>query len=268
MVLWLVMKKYPETWQLPLHEVVELNPKKNVYCVCIPLLNEGEKIKKQLKKMKKYTNIVDIIIADWGSTDGSTKPSFLKSQKVKALLTKKSKGRQAAQMRMAFAYALKEGYEGVIQIDGNNKDGVHAIPKFVKHLNKGYHYVQGSRFIKGGRHVNTPLVRLLGIRLFVSPIISAAARYWYTDVTNGFRAYSKEYLLHPKVQPFRDVFVKYALNYYLAVRANQLGLLTREIPVSRRYPKGNVVSKMTSVRSQMDFAIEALKTSLGYFHPK
>lgn len=268
MVSCLVMKKYPQTWQLPLHEVIELSPKKNKYCICIPLLNEGEKIKKQLKKMKKFTKTVDILISDWGSTDGSTKPSFLKSQGVRALLTKKSEGRQAAQMRIAFAYALKEGYEGVIQIDGNNKDGLSAIPKFIKHLDDGYHYVQGSRFIKGGKHVNTPMVRLLGIRLVVSPLISIAARYWYTDVTNGFRAYSRNYLLHPEVQPFRDVFMKYALNYYLAVRANQLGLKTKEIPVTRKYPKGKVVSKMTNIKSQLDFAIEALRTSLGHFHPK
>ena len=56
-------------WKLPGYEVRELGLRKTKYCICIPVLNEGEKIKKQLEKMKKYTKLVDIIIADWGSTD-------------------------------------------------------------------------------------------------------------------------------------------------------------------------------------------------------
>jgi dolichol-phosphate mannosyltransferase len=262
------MKRFKTShWQLPEFEKHEFRKKRSDYCVCIPVLNEKGKIEKQLKKMKKLTKHVDIIIADGGSTDGSMKKTHLRKLGVRTLLIKKSEGRQAAQMRMAFAYAMKEGYKGAIQIDGNNKDGVHAIPKFIKHMEEGYHYIQGSRFIKGGKHKNTPLVRMLGIKLFVAPLITISSRKRYTDVTNGFRSYSREYLLHPGVQPFRDVFMVYALNYYLAVRANQLGLLSKEIPVARIYPKGKVVTKMNSIKSQIDFAIEAIQVALGHYHP-
>ena len=35
-------------------------------------------------------------------------------------------------MRMAFAWALSEGYEGVVVVDGNGKDSIERIPNFIK----------------------------------------------------------------------------------------------------------------------------------------
>lgn len=255
-------------WELPKFKKIELRKRKTRHCVCIPVKDEGEKIIMQLKRMKPYMKYADVVIADWGSNDGSTKPSLLKKLGVKTLLTLKSPGRQATQLRMAFSYAIKEGYFGVIQIDGNNKDGVSAIPRFIKALDGGYDYVQGSRFMKGGKHVNTPLQRYIGIRFVTSPILSLAARFWYTDITNGFRAYSRKYLLHPMVKPFRNIFERYVLNFYLCVRANQLGLKTKEIPVTRIYPKGNIPTKMHGIKGQLGLLEEVLKTALGHYHPQ
>lgn len=254
-------------WQLPDFKISEIRKKSTKYCICIPVLNEGEKIKKELKSMLSYSRSADIIIADWGSTDGSTDPHFLKKMGVRTLLTLKSPGRQGTQLRMAFSYALKQGYEGIIQIDGNNKDWVEAIPSFIIKLDQGFDYVQGSRFIKEGKAVNTPLIRLLAVRLIGSPLLSMGAGYWYTDITNGFRGYSRKYLLHSDVQPFRDVFVGYELNMYLTVRANQLGLKTKEIPVTRIYPKGKVPTKISFFKGNFDFLLSIVKAAVGYYNP-
>lgn len=257
-----------KNWELPEYELFELKPRKTRYCICIPVKNEGENIKKQLIKMKKYAKMADILILDWGSTDGSTNPRFLKNQHVKALLIKKGKGKQGTQLRMGFAYALKEGYEGIIQIDGNDKDGVEAIPLFIKSLDDDFGYVQGSRFIKGGKEANTPLVRLLGMKLIAIPLLSFAAHKLCTDITNGFRAYSRKYLLHKDVQPFRKIFMGYSLNLYLGIRASQLKFKTKEIPVLRKYPKGKTPSKMKGLKGPLDFLFEMVRTAVGYYHPK
>lgn len=254
-------------WQLPEYKVSEFHKKKTRYCVCIPVLNEGGKIKKQLERLLPFTKLADIIIADWGSTDGSTDPKFLKKMKVRTLLTLKSFGKQGTQLRIGFAYALKENYKGIIQIDGNNKDGVQAVPDFIAALDDGFDYIQGSRFIKGGRGVNTPLMRYIAVRLLASPILSLGARFWYTDVTNGFRGYSRKYLLHPEVKPFRDVFVSYELNMYLTVRANQLKLKTKEIPVSRIYAQGKISTKISFFKGNLNFLISQLKAAKGFYNP-
>lgn len=257
-----------KNWQIPKYEVAQLYKKGNKYCICIPVLNEGEKIKKQLIRMRPYSKLADIIIADWGSTDGSTDKRFLKKQNVNTLLTLKGSGRQGSQLRVAFSYALKQGYEGIIQIDGNNKDGIEAIPDFIKSLEEGFDYVQGSRFIKGGKARNTPLLRWIAVRFIAAPLLSLGSGYWYTDVTNGFRGYSKKYLIHKLVQPFRNIFKQYEFNMYLTVRANQVKLKTKEIPVARIYPRGKVPTKISFLKGNSDFLMTIVKSALGYYNPK
>ena len=257
-----------KNWQVPNYKISELKKKNTKYCICIPVLNEGDKIKKQLTRMLPFSKMVDIIIADWGSTDGSMDLGFLKKMNVSTLLTLQSRGKQGTQLRMAFSYALKRGYEGIIQIDGNNKDGVEAIPDFIKNLDKGFDYTQGSRFIKGGKPVNTPFIRWFAVRFIGAPLLSFGARYWYTDITNGFRGYSRKYLLHPEVQPFRDEFISYELNMYLTVRANQLGLKTEEIPVARVYPPGKVPTKISFFKGNLNFLLVIIKTAFSVYNPK
>lgn len=254
-------------WQLPKFKIYEFRKKSTKYCICIPVLNEGENIKRQLQNMLPYSKVADIIIADWGSSDGSTDESFLKKMKVRTLLVMKSSGQQGTQLRMGFSYALKQGYQGIIQIDGNNKDGLEAIPSFVNALDEDFDYVQGSRFIKGGKAINTPPLRWLSARLLAGPILSLGAKYWYTDVTNGFRGYSRKYLLHPQLQPFRDEFNRYEFNMYLTVRANQLKLLTKELPVTRVYPKGKVYTKISFLKGNYFFLLSMVKAVLGKYNP-
>jgi dolichol-phosphate mannosyltransferase len=97
-----VAKHHPD-WQLPEFTALELSAKKNEYAVCVFVINEGMKVQNQLKLMKKYSNKIDIIVADGGSTDGSLEKYFLKSVNVTTLLTKRGPGKLSAQMRMAFA---------------------------------------------------------------------------------------------------------------------------------------------------------------------
>ena len=155
-----------------------------------------------------------------------------------ALLVKTGPGKLSAQMRMAVDYCMAEGYDGVIVIDGNGKDGLEAIPSFVEALEAGWDHVQGSRFIPGGHHENTPLSRLLAVRLLHAPLISLAAGFRYTDTTNGFRAYSRKLLLDPAIDIFRPCFDRYQLHYHLAIEAAKRGFRVKELPVSRVYPSG------------------------------
>lgn len=227
------------TFEIPQYEIVELQPKNAKYCVCIPVINEGDKIIKQLGRIKNKSlnNITDIIIADGGSTDGSLDKDKLRSLGVRSLLIKTGPGKLSAQLRMAFFYALiQEGYEGVITVDGNNKDGVEAIPFFIEKLNEGYDFIQGSRFLPGGQAINTPFIRELAIKLIHIPIISHKAKFRYTDTTNGFRGHSKRLLLDNRLNIFREVFTTYELLAYISVKAPLLGFKTIEVPVSREYP--------------------------------
>ena len=224
---------------VPAYTKQEFASRSSKYCLLIPIINEGNRILTQLAKGQKagIHHLCDVILCDGGSTDGSMEPNRLAQLGVNTLLTKQSAGKQGAQLRMGIAYALERGYKGVLTIDGNNKDSIESVPLFLQKLEQGYDLVQGSRFVPGGRAINTPVSRYWAVRLIHAPVISLAAGQWFTDTTNAYRAYSREYLTHPAVQPLRDIFVGYELLAYLSIRATQLGLKACEVPVERAYPK-------------------------------
>lgn len=259
---------HPAGWQLPAYDAAELGQGRSRYAVCVFVINEGGKIEKQLLRMAPLSRHFDLILADGGSTDGSTEPEALRALGVRTLLTKRGPGKLSAQMRMALGYAMRQGYAGVITLDGNNKDDPAAIPAFARQLDAGADHIQGSRFIPGGLAENTPAARWLGIRLLHAPAISLSAGFRYTDTTNGFRGYSRRLLLDPRVQPFRDVFSRYELHYYLAIRAARLGMRCLELPVTRRYPSGGPVpTKIRGLSGNLLVLRTLLKACLHRFDP-
>jgi len=258
-------------WSVPSMRAEVLGPKTNRYALIIPVLNEGSRIQRQLRETAQgaYATNCDVIIADGGSTDGSLEPDFLRTVGVRALLTKTGPGKLSAQLRCGYAFALTEGYQGIVTIDGNGKDSVESIPAFVEALDSGIDYAQASRFIPGGEGVNTPLLRLLAIRLMHAPALSLAARHWLTDTTQGYRSYSSRYLLDARVQPFRNIFVGYELLAYLTVRAGQLGYSVKEIPTTRSYPDNEPIpTKIGGLRAYADLISILWKVLRGQYAPE
>lgn len=237
-------------------------------CIGVPVINEGERIRRQLGRMRDAGLDIDVAIADGGSTDGSLEADFLRSVGIRGLLTKRGPGKLSAQMRMFFDWALDQGYLGLIVMDGNDKDGLDGLFNVRRALQDGYDFVQASRYVPGGRHANTPLDRELGVRLVHAPLLSLAARFRYTDTTNGLRGYSRRFLLDPRVDPFREVFDTYNLHYYLSVRAPRLGYRVREVPAQRNYPKeGPVPSKIGGFRARLHILRLLAETAVGRYDP-
>ncbi|WP_426418665.1 glycosyltransferase family 2 protein [Bradyrhizobium genosp. A] len=254
--------------QVPAFEIHLYNPRRSRHALVIPVINEGERIRRQLRIIADVAPPVDVIVADGGSTDGSVSAEFVSILSVRAVLVKTGPGKLSAQLRMAYAWCLDEGYEGIITIDGNGKDGVEAIASMCAKLDEGYDYVQGSRYRPGGKAENTPLERTLANRFIHAPLLSFAGRHWYTDTTNGFRAYSRRYLLDPRVAPFRDVFQRYELLFYLTVRAGQLGMKVCEVPVRRSYPLGEATpTKIAGFKGKLAMLGELFDVVRGAYAP-
>lgn len=262
---------YQKKAGVPQFECTEYAEKTKDYVVLIPIINEGDRIIKELKRAydADIADHADIVICDGGSTDGCTDEKMLKKLQVNTLLVKQDAGKQGAQLRMGIWWALERGYQGIITIDGNNKDSIENVPDFIRKLEAGYDLIQGSRFVKGGRAVNTPLVRLISVQLIHAPIISLTAHQRFTDTTNAYRAYSRRYLEDERVQPLRDVFMTYELLAYLSVRATQLGYKACEIPVTRSYPKkGKTPTKISFFKGNSELMKILVKNAFGAYNPK
>lgn len=263
----MIYKKQPG---VPQFECTEYFGKTKDYVVLIPIINEGKRIAIELKRAKDnhVSDYADIVICDGGSADGCTKESRLRKLDVNTLLVKQDAGRQGAQLRMGIWWALQRGYQGIITIDGNNKDSIEDVSRFIEKLKEGYDFVQGSRFVKGGRAVNTPFIRTLSVKLIHAPVISWTAHQRFTDTTNAYRAYSARYLKDERVQPLRDVFMTYELLAYLSVRATQIGMKACEIPVTRAYPrKGKTPTKISFFKGNSELMKILLRNARGEYSP-
>lgn len=255
-------------WQVPAMDVTLWLGKKHPYCVVIPVINEGNRIKNLLKRMgnSNIYSIADVIIADGGSTDGSLEVNELKKEGVRGLLVKKGPGKLSAQLRCAYSFVLDHGYDGVVTIDGNDKDDPRAITKFINALDVGYDFVQASRFVQGGVSENTPKIRDLAIRYIHAPCLNLASGFKWTDTTQGFRAYSRQMLIDERVAPFRNVFMSYELLAYLSYLVPKLGYKCVEIGTNRTYPVGEIPTKISAIKGNLEVLLVLFKACLGFYN--
>jgi len=139
-------------------------------------------------------------------------------------------------IKKGIEYALDNGYDVAVVMAGNNKDDPIEIPRLLKPiLKEDYDYVQGSRFLPGGKRVRNPILRGFFSRLY--PFIwTLFTNVRCTDVTNGFRAYRLSIFSDKRVNIWQSWLDSYQLEYYVHYKALTLGYKIKEVPVSKTYP--------------------------------
>lgn len=88
----------------------------------------------------------------------------------------------------------------------------------------------------------------------------------FSDSTNSFRAFSRPFLIDPRVAPFSNRLTWCQRPYYLAWSACRHGFRVAKIPVTRAYPRdGPLVSKITTLRAHWLLAKPFLDIILGRY---
>ena len=83
-------------WQIPAHSISLWSGRQRDFCIVIPVINEGPRIRSLLGKMTRLRidAVADILIVDGGSTDGSLGSAILTENHVRGLL-RQGRSRQA-----------------------------------------------------------------------------------------------------------------------------------------------------------------------------
>ncbi len=138
-------------------------------------------------------------------------------------------------IRQGLQYAIDRGFRVVVILAGNNKDNPSEIPRLLEPITKkDYDYVQGSRFLPGGKSVKNPFFRGVFSRLY--PFIwTMLTSIRCTDVTNGFRAYKLAIFKDPRININQNWLDNYELEYFIHYKVLTLGYKIQEIPVSKVY---------------------------------
>lgn len=246
------------------YEILFSKEKSKNYALGVFVLNEGVKFIEQMKRISEIELNCDVVVIDGGSTDGSIDEEMLASLNVNACLIKQEEGGLGTQMRMFFEWAGRRSYQGLVLMDGNGKDGLKVINSIVEKLERGFDHVQGSRFIDGGHHENTPLSRLLAVRFLHAPLISLASGVKQTDTTNGCRGYSMRLVDSSALNLSREVFKGYELHYFIAVNAPKHGFTCAEVPAERCYPSsGKVPTKISPIVGNLKVLFLLFKVVIG-----
>ena len=190
--------------------------------VAVPALNEAAVIGPVLQSLSEAHSLSDVVVIDDGSRDATAEIARRAGARVVSHPINLGVG---AAMGTAFKYAVREGYDVVVQFDGDGQHRPEHIAELVGALDAA-DIVIGSRFASGGSFKSSAARR--GVQRFIAWVVSAYARTKLTDATSGFRASGPKALAvfaeHYPVEWLGDTVE----SIVLATRQN---LIVREIPV-------------------------------------
>jgi dolichol-phosphate mannosyltransferase len=138
-------------------------------------------------------------------------------------------------LRQGLAYLLHTEHDIAVIMAGNGKDDPAEIDRVIEPVVQGEcDYVQGSRYLPGGKRSRMPLTRIVFNRLY--PLVwTILTQRKCTDVTNGFRCYRLDLLSDRRINLDQRWLDGYSLEYYLHYKALTLGHKVKEVPVSKTY---------------------------------
>jgi glycosyltransferase involved in cell wall biosynthesis len=161
---------------------------KNKYCVIVPCYNEEDSIFQTITEIRKTNREISIIAINDGSTDRTSK--ILQDMECETLNFVSNLGIGGA-VQAGFIWALCNGYQGAIQIDG---DGQHP-PVYIADLirtfeNFNCEMVVGSRNLKL-KSQSTTRIRKIGNQFINTWINILFPSGHITDSTSGMRLVGK-----------------------------------------------------------------------------
>lgn len=201
--------------------------------VAVFCYNEGAKIRRTLSRFPTDFPY-EVVLMDDGSTDRALDDPLPFACTVLRHDTNRGIG---AAIRTVYDHALKQGYDVVVTVAGNDKDDPTQILRLLGPIMDGRaDLAQGSRYLPEGRFGSMPWQRVLATRYVHPWLFLLCSGRRLTDTTNGFRAIRTRVLRDQRIR-WRDEWLgRYELEPYLLWHAVRLGYKVVEVPVAKVYP--------------------------------
>lgn len=210
--------------------------------VIIPTYNEIENIERMLRLVPTLHEDLDVLIIDDGSPDGTA--AVVKQMKEQDsrihLIERKGKQGLGSAYVTGFKYAIKNGYDYVLEMDADFSHNPHDIPRLIEAAQK-YDLVIGSRYSNGVNIVNWPIKRLL-ISYFASKYVRIITGMPVKDPTGGFKCFKRQTLEAIDLDQIHSG--GYSFQVEMNYRAWCKGFRIKEIPIIFT-ERVNGVSKMS-----------------------
>jgi dolichol-phosphate mannosyltransferase len=214
--------------------------------------NEGVNAARTLARVPRAAERdFDVLVVDDGSTDDT--PEQVARFGFPVVRHDRNCGLGAA-IKSGMRYALDHGYGIFCILAGNAKDDPRQIPAVLRPIREGQaDYVQGSRFAPGGSEENTPVARLVLIRIHARAM-RILTGFRGTDALNGFRAYRTDLFADGgPIDVWQDWLDGYELETYLHFLALRSGRRVVEVGVSKTYPPSGHPGRISHIRPVLDW---------------
>lgn len=177
---------------------------------------------------------IDVLVVDDNSPDGTAeivKGIMQKYPNRVHILEREGKLGLGTAYIAGFRYCLKKGYEHIIEMDADFSHDPNDLPRLIAACEKGADLSVGSRYVKGGKVENWPLLRIL-ISFFASLYVRAVLWLNVRDTTAGFVCYNRRVL--EKIDLDKIEFIGYAFQIEMKYKAKKSGFKIVEVPITFR----------------------------------
>lgn len=196
--------------------------------IYLPAYNEAATIGQVLKGLPRIIEGVDqieILVVDDGSTDDTVLISRRENANVISHHSNRGLG---IAFQTAVDYAVNHDADILVSIDADGQFDPGDIPELIAPIQSGIaKMVTANRFLNG-KPENMPWSKYWGNKQ-VSRIISAISRVKFSDVSCGFRAYSRDALYH------LNLFGRYSYTHEVILNLAFKGLPIAEYPINVTY---------------------------------
>ena len=208
----------------------------------IPTYNEIENIARIIPAALRQSPDLHILVMDDNSPDGTALAvkEIMASEPRLHLIERPRKLGLGSAYVTGFKYALKEGYDYVLEMDADFSHDPNDIPRLLEAA-KSKDLVIGSRYCQGVNIVNWPFKRLL-ISYFASKYVRMITGMPVKDPTGGFKCFNRKVL--EAIDLDRILSDGYAFQIEMNFRAWAKGFRIQEIPIVFT-DRVNGVSKMS-----------------------
>lgn len=158
--------------------------------IIIPAYNESENIEKVINNLTENYPQYDYVIVNDGSTDNTKEICRRNQYNVLTLPVNMGIG---GAVQTGYRYAMENGYDAAVQIDGDGQHDVSFLDGMLKLLEEGQaDVVIGSRFMEK-EGFQSSHIRRVGI-VFLSILGFALTGVRVKDVTSGYRLVDRKFI--------------------------------------------------------------------------